>query len=224
MATASLTTSPTQIDAGSSDNVSITNTGTVDVVVARGAQSFTLKPTQGRVVYPEGVAVTAATVSGTGSVSYTATAARVSAASQFAADPAFTGTYARPRPNTFVALGDSLMAISDLTTTQGRFGQSLAVSIAVMSQGRLHLLKNAGTTGNTSAMVLARFDTDVTPYSPGYVITEVGTNDINTSVTLTTYLANIAAVDAKVKAIGAQHVICAIPPNAGAGKRSVLDL
>jgi lysophospholipase L1-like esterase len=97
MATASLTTTPTTIDTGASDNVSITNTGAVDVTIVRGSQSFTLRPTQGRVIYPEGAAVTAATVSGTGSVSYTATAARTSQAVQFAADPAFTGTYAQLR-------------------------------------------------------------------------------------------------------------------------------
>jgi lysophospholipase L1-like esterase len=95
MATASLTTTPTTIDTGASDNVSITNTGTVDVTITRGSQSFTLRPTQGRVIYPEGTAVTAATTSGTGSVSYAATAPRQSQAVQFAADPAFTGTYAR---------------------------------------------------------------------------------------------------------------------------------
>jgi hypothetical protein len=95
MATASLTTSPTTIDTGASDNVSITNTGAVDVTITRGSQSFTLRPTQGRVIYPEGAAVTAATVSGTGSVSYTATAARQSQVQQYAADPAFAGTYAQ---------------------------------------------------------------------------------------------------------------------------------
>jgi hypothetical protein len=92
--TASLTTSPTTIDTGASDNVSVTNTGTVDVTIVRGPQSFTLRPTQGRVIYPEGAAVTAATVSGTGSVSYTATAARQTQAVQFAADPAFTSAFA----------------------------------------------------------------------------------------------------------------------------------
>jgi lysophospholipase L1-like esterase len=94
MATASLTTSPTTIDSGTSDNVSVTNAGTTSVVVSRGSQSATLQPGQGTVVYPEGTAVTAATVSGTGSVSYTATAARQSQAVQYAADPAFTGAYA----------------------------------------------------------------------------------------------------------------------------------
>jgi hypothetical protein len=84
MATASLTTSPTTLDSGSSDNVSITNTGTTDVTLARGVQSFTLKPTQARVIYPEGTAVTAVVASGTGSVSYTATAAAVTLAQTYA--------------------------------------------------------------------------------------------------------------------------------------------
>lgn len=134
------------------------------------------------------------------------------------------GTYARPRANTFVALGDSLFALADATGTHGRFAQSLPVSIALLSGGRLHMLKNAGVTGNTAAMALARFDADVTPYAPGIVFTGVGTNDINVGVSLAAFLATIAAIDVKVKSIGAMHVITAIPPNAGVGKRSVLDL
>lgn len=106
--TASLTTTPTQIDSGASDNVSITNTGTVSVLVSRGAQSATLQAGQGTVVYPEGTAVTAAAISGAGSVSYTATAARVNSSggvtgtgggtvattAGLAADLAFTSAFA----------------------------------------------------------------------------------------------------------------------------------
>lgn len=105
MATVSLTTSPATLDSGASENVSVTNTGGMDVVVSRGAQSFTLRPTQGRVVYPEGAAVTAVTTSGSGQVTTVATAARASAATQFAADPAFTGTYARNDRGFYVPAG-----------------------------------------------------------------------------------------------------------------------
>lgn len=122
MATASLTTSPTQIDSGAADNVSITNTGATDVTIVRGPQSFTLRPTQTRVIYPEGAAVTAATASGAGSVSYAATAARTSAAQQYAADAAFTGTYAP------IGMDRASVSAVDRNTTALRyFRQALAL-------------------------------------------------------------------------------------------------
>jgi lysophospholipase L1-like esterase len=135
VATVSLSTSPTTLDSGTSDNVSVTNTGSVAVVVSRGSFSTTLQPGQGTVVYPEGAAVTGVTVSGSGQVTTVATAARVSQQAQFAADPAFTGTYTRrfrsyrPHPS----LVDSVMAspptIGAITTTS-----AAAITWSVNSQ------------------------------------------------------------------------------------------
>jgi lysophospholipase L1-like esterase len=88
MAIVALSTSPATLDSGSSDFVSVVNTGAVDVTVSRGSQSFTLRPNQSRTVYPEGSAVTATVASGTGQVTTTAQAAQVTQAQQVAANTA----------------------------------------------------------------------------------------------------------------------------------------
>jgi hypothetical protein len=75
--------------------VTVTNTGSVAVTVSRGSQSFSLQAGQSVTVYPEGTAVTAVTASGSGQVTTVATAVRSSQQVQFAADPAFTGTFVR---------------------------------------------------------------------------------------------------------------------------------
>jgi hypothetical protein len=80
--------------------VSVTNTGAVDVTVARGSQSFTLRPNQSRTVYPEGSAVTATVASGTGQVTTTAQAAQVTQAQQVAANTRPSPGYPPPMPKT----------------------------------------------------------------------------------------------------------------------------
>jgi lysophospholipase L1-like esterase len=88
MAIVALSASPATLDSGSSDYVTVTNTGAVDVTVARGSQSFILRPNQSRTVYPEGSAVTATVASGTGQVTTLAQAAQVTQAQQVAANTA----------------------------------------------------------------------------------------------------------------------------------------
>jgi hypothetical protein len=70
MATVALTTTPTQIDDGTSYTVLVTNTGAVEVDLSRGGR---LRPQQSRTVYPEGAALTAAATSGTGTVTTSTT-------------------------------------------------------------------------------------------------------------------------------------------------------
>jgi hypothetical protein len=98
VATIALSASPATLDSGASDYVTVTNTGGVDVTVARGSQSFTLRPNQSRTVYPEGSAVTASVASGSGQVTTTVQAAQVTQAQQVAANTAaiagLPGTYA----------------------------------------------------------------------------------------------------------------------------------
>lgn len=85
MATVNLSTSPTQIDDGTSVSVLVTNTGASDVELSRGGR---LRPAQSRTVYPEGTALSAAALSGTGQVSTVATAAPTSQAAQITANTA----------------------------------------------------------------------------------------------------------------------------------------
>lgn len=76
MATVSLTTTPTQLDDGTAASVFVLSNAPVLVNVFRGGVLVAaLRPGgQSTMVYPEGAVVTAAVVSGSGSVSTTVTA------------------------------------------------------------------------------------------------------------------------------------------------------
>jgi lysophospholipase L1-like esterase len=94
MATVALSTTPTQIDDGTSYTVLVANTGAVTVDLSRGGR---LRPGQTATVYPEGAALTAAATSGTGQVATSTTAKPLpnpSDPATLAARPEFTGTYA----------------------------------------------------------------------------------------------------------------------------------
>jgi lysophospholipase L1-like esterase len=82
---------------------------------------------------------------------------------------------------------------------------------SIFSLGRINRVKNAGVSGNTLAQMLARFDTDVTPYNPDVVFLLGGTNDMPATA-LATSQANVIAIVAKIIAIGAKPVLCTIPP------------
>jgi hypothetical protein len=149
VATYSLTTSPTAIDDGTSSSVLVTNTGAVDVTLSRGPR---LRPQQNATVYPEGTALTAATTSGTGSVSTTATAAAAATVTgktpaQVAADIAFTATYAQRLPDgskrTAASLPRTALAFPPLTSTVPLFGTT---NTATPSSG-VEYAVNAGNTG-----------------------------------------------------------------------------
>lgn len=125
--------------------------------------------------------------------------------------------------NRIVALGDSITLGSESYASGEWHRGSWARLAAGMSGQRFRLVRNAGIAGNTSAQMLARFDTDVTPYTPGVVLVMAGTNDVSTAVSaggatpdatvIATYRANMAAIVAKCHAIGATPVILTIPPN-----------
>jgi lysophospholipase L1-like esterase len=124
----------------------------------------------------------------------------------------------RPRGD-FVALGDSLTNNTGLYTENPQFYQdSLPSHMAAQSNGVLRLLHNAGVSGNSTAQMLARFNTDVTPYNPGTVTLLGGTNDLS-SIPLSTTQVNIKAIVAKIRSIYAVPVIFTVPPYAyqGAG-------
>lgn len=129
---------------------------------------------------------------------------------QVASDTAFTTVYARRNLATYsfgVFLGDSI-------TTGNGFAMAAAAALGV--QGNLESLPDAGVAGNTSAQMLARFDTDVTPRSPRFVHILAGTNDTGQSIALSTIASNIRALVAKTIAIGAEPILATIPPNSNA--------
>jgi YD repeat-containing protein len=122
MATVALTTTPVQIDDGTSYTVLVTNTGAVEVDLSRGGR---LRPQQSRTVYPEGTALTAAATSGTGTVTTSTTSKPLPNAADpaaLAANAAFTGTYASLNPvaSSYTFNGDGTVStetVAGVTTT-----------------------------------------------------------------------------------------------------------
>ncbi|WIA96398.1 SGNH/GDSL hydrolase family protein [Curtobacterium sp. MCBA15_004] len=112
-------------------------------------------------------------------------------------------------------LGDSITigAVSTEGTGIQNQGRAWPTHMMLASQGRIRIARNAGVGGNTTAGMLARFDTDVTPYAPSVVVIVGGTNDVGQGVAIATWQANIKALVAKVRGIGAVPVLGTIYPN-----------
>jgi lysophospholipase L1-like esterase len=129
-----------------------------------------------------------------------------------AADPAFVTGYSRPRGNRLVTWGDSTILGGSVQSSflHGNCGATFA---ALLSGQRLNLIANAGATGDTAAMALARFAADVAPWSPHIVDIGVGTNDISLGVTFATYKTNIVDMVAAVRSIGATPALRTIVPS-----------
>lgn len=72
---------------------------------------------------------------------------------------------------------------------------------------------NVGVSGQTSAQMLARFETDVLAHSPAIVVIEAGINDIGHDATIgvTPNTSAISEMAEKASAAGARVVICAMP-------------
>lgn len=66
---------------------------------------------------------------------------------------------------------------------------------------------NKGFGGNTSADMLSRFDADVASESPDVVWVMAGINDATSDVTASDYLANMQAIIAKIKLLGAKPMV-----------------
>lgn len=111
--------------------------------------------------------------------------------------------------NRCVYLGDSITRWSD---TPSLYSQrvSLANLSSIVSNQRINHAYNAGVAGDTSAQALARFDTDVIPYSPNIVHVLVGTND--SSLTTAQSIANINAIVQRTLRIGAIAALGTLPP------------
>ena len=118
----------------------------------------------------------------------------------------------RPRGDV-VFLGDSITNNTGLYTESPLFYQDGYPGHMIgQAGGALRSVRNAGISGNTSTQMLARFDTDVTPYLPGTVHLMCGTNDVLASFTLATMQSNVRAIVGKIRGIGAVPVLCTIPP------------
>ena len=75
---------------------------------------------------------------------------------------------------------------------------------------RLKLVKQAGVTGNTTTQMLARLQTDIIDYNPGYCIVLGGTNDV-ASLDVETTKSNLLAIYKKLSNNGIKVIGCTIP-------------
>jgi len=105
-----------------------------------------------------------------------------------------------------VTLGDS---ITDGETFQLLWRQALREARRPMP-----IIVNAGVSGDTAAMMLARLDRDVLAHKPDMVTIMAGTNDALRGVTPERYEAEVAAIAEKIGAGGAQMLFIT-PPTYG---------
>lgn len=229
MATVALSTTPTQIDDGTSYTVLVANTGAVTVDLSRGGR---LRPGQTATVYPEGSALTAATTSGAGSVTTSTTVAPTSQAAQVAANTAaiagLPGTYAALRNgivpgNTFAALGDSITAANgsapSTPSNSTSNGEAWHLHTALRSSGRIRWISGFATGGFTVQQIR---DTNLpsllafTP-RPDAVAVLGGTNNLTGIAsggvsTLTSDFAVLVGIYDSLEAVGIRPIACTVPP------------
>ena len=136
-----------------------------------------------------------------------------------AATAASKAPIAGARPGSrIVTLGDSITQGADDYATKAQ-GISWPHYMGLFSGQRASVVQNAGIAGNNTAQMLARFDTDVTPYNPTAVVLLAGTNDVGQGRSFADWSADVVAIVAKIRAIGAVPVLGTIPPNNGADRR-----
>lgn len=153
------------------------------------------------------------------SVALSATYARL-AATRTPAWVAYGDSIAKPTNPALVAIGDSITDNNHTATTWT--GASLSRTSAYRGDGFLVramiALRQAaswydvGISGETTAQMLARFDTDVTPLAPQVVVEAGGTNDVRSGLTAATIKANKLAMWNKAYAFGAKVVATTVPP------------
>jgi lysophospholipase L1-like esterase len=111
----------------------------------------------------------------------------------------------------WIALGDSITQGSS-DVPHNILGNEYFAQTALKSQGRLIPLRNAGISGNTSAMMLARIQTDVVAYQPDICTILAGTNDITQNVPPTTIRSNIEQMVQILLANGILPVLMTVCP------------
>lgn len=120
--------------------------------------------------------------------------------------------------NATVFLGDSITAFGNAPETgpSNTFGWGWTAQATFLSKGRILQVNNAGIPGNTTAQMLARFQSDVVAYSPDKVVIAGGTNDIpSTAITssqLNAVTATLGSIIDMAEIAGIQPVLCNVPP------------
>jgi len=114
------------------------------------------------------------------------------------------------RGNRTVGLGDSNTLGVDSTAIDQKSCSPYAWACYLTNQ-RMMNVHNAGKSGDTAAMALARVDTECLAYAPDRVVLMIGTNDMPT-VDQTALKANVIAILDKLKAAGVTVHLISIPP------------
>lgn len=129
----------------------------------------------------------------------------------------------RRSANTIALLGDSITAMTvaqnGVYTTKDARGYWGWASMRLGQ--RIDLVARAGTlnggiTGQTTAQILARVQSDVIDLAPGWCHVLAGTNDMLQSVPVATTIANLTAIYNTLAAAGIRVVAGTIPPFAAA--------
>lgn len=130
----------------------------------------------------------------------------------------FVALSARTAPGRKIAFaGDSHTSGTGAPDSNRRFAV-----LTPMCAGTRYFSRNpvvSGVAGNTSAQLLARFDSDILADSEvAHVHVQIGTNDAGGSVTAATFAANVSAMAAKCKASGRTMSIgTVLPRTSGSG-------
>lgn len=93
--------------------------------------------------------------------------------------------------------------------------------LAATSQGRIHLVKNAGKGGDTSAMMLARIEADILPFKPHFCTVQAGGNDWSLSVDFEITKSNLKAIVAKLRSNNIVPVLSTIVPRPSANDSTI---
>jgi lysophospholipase L1-like esterase len=121
---------------------------------------------------------------------------------------------ATPKVYKYVALGDSLTAWPSDGAWPARLDSV---------DSRLTLLRNSGVPGDTTAMMLARFDRDVLAYHPQLLFIMGGTNDLGHGIPVATTVANLRAIVSKAKKAGIGVFMLRVPPTSWQGDKDAID-
>lgn len=119
--------------------------------------------------------------------------------------PDTVGRIIENRNATIVVLGDSWVA-GDLGNTPER--EPITTQLALELPDATII--NAGVGGNTVLEMLTRFDADVVPHKPDYVIIDPGTNDVY-RLTIDEFLTGYRQLLNRIYAISARPIILGVP-------------
>ena len=128
--------------------------------------------------------------------------------------------------NTFVLMGDSIAANWYVTSTNATaysdFG-FMSWAQALSGQRLVDLNPPAALGGTTSRTWLTRVETEVLPYSPGWVVCYLGTNDISGDIPVEETIANLGNIWGRILAAGSRLIVCTVLPYGAGNALNILS-